>query len=207
MTILTRRQQQIFDYLYQNWENFAYPPTLEELCLELGLASRGSLYKHIMALVEAGLIESFAGNKHAGIRLTPAALSQKPEESSNKLPLMGKIAAGQPIEAIPMTQFIDVPAILRSDKPCYVLQIKGDSMIEAGIMDGDWVIIEQRQYARNGEIVVALINQNEVTLKYLEQLPGKILLHPANAAMQTQSYRPEQIEIQGVLVGQMRRYR
>ena len=77
MTILTRRQQQIFDYLYQNWENFAYPPTLEELCLELGLASRGSLYKHIMALVEAGLIESFAGNKHAGIRLTPAALSQK----------------------------------------------------------------------------------------------------------------------------------
>ena len=106
-----------------------------------------------------------------------------------------------------MTQFIDVPAILRSDKPCYVLQIKGDSMIEAGIMDGDWVIIEQRQYARNGEIVVALINQNEVTLKYLEQLPGKILLHPANATMQTQSYRPEQIEIQGVLVGQMRRYR
>lgn len=207
MTTLTRRQQQIFDYLYQNWENFAYPPTLEELCVELGLASRGSLYKHIMALVEAGLIESFIGNKHAGIRLTAAALSQKPEEMSNKLPLLGKIAAGQPIEAIPMTQFIDVPAILRSDKPCYVLQIKGDSMIEAGIMDGDWVIIEQRQYARNGEIVVALVNQNEVTLKYLEQVPGKILLHPANASMQTQTYRTEQIEIQGVLVGQMRKYR
>lgn len=206
MNTLTRRQQYVFDYLLRNQENFAYPPTLEELCIELGLASRGSLYKHIMALVEAGLVEPFTGNKHAGIRLTAAALSNKPYNGA-KLPFMGKIAAGRPIEAIPMTHFIEIPPLLKSEKPCYVLQVKGESMIEAGILDDDWVIIEQRQYARNGEIIVALINQEEVTLKYIEQTPGKVLLHPANTNMQVQIYRPEQIEIQGVLIGQMRRYR
>ncbi|MEQ1638986.1 MAG: transcriptional repressor LexA [Methylococcales bacterium] len=205
MAILTRKQQQVFDYLHNNWDNFAYPPTLEELCIELGLASRGSLYKHIMALVTAGLVEPFAGNKHAGIRLTPKVLDNKPD-LNHKLPFLGKIAAGVPIEAIPTLQFMEVPPLLKGDKPCYVLQIKGDSMIEAGIFDGDWVVIEQRQYARNGEIVVALINQEDATLKIIEQTPGQVKLHPANANMEVQVYSPEQIEIQGVLIAQMRRY-
>ncbi|NOT85391.1 MAG: transcriptional repressor LexA [Methylococcaceae bacterium] len=205
MAILTRKQQQVFDYLYKNWENFSYPPTLEELCIELGLASRGSLYKHIMALVAAGLVESFAGNKHAGVRLTPQALHNKPDYPQ-KLPFIGKIAAGRPIEAIATMQFMEVPPLLKSEKPCYVLQVAGESMIDAGILDGDWVIIEQRQTARNGEIVVALIDQEEATLKYIEQTPSKILLHPANSRMEVQVYRPDQVEIQGVLIAQMRRY-
>ncbi|MFI3215698.1 MAG: S24 family peptidase, partial [Methylococcales bacterium] len=95
----------------------------------------------------------------------------------------------------------------KSDKPCYVLQVKGDSMIEAGIFDGDWVVIEQRSYASNGEIVVALIDNGEATLKYIEQRAGQVLLLPANITMTALSYRPEQVEIQGVLVGQMRSYR
>ena len=97
--------------------------------------------------------------------------------------------------------------VLKSDKPCYVLQVQGDSMVEAGIFDGDWVIIEQRSYADNGEIVVALIEKTEATLKYIEQSPGKVLLIPANYNMTAMDYRPEQVEIQGVLVGQMRSYR
>lgn len=205
MSILTRKQQYVFDYLYNNRENFACPPTLEELCIGLGLASRGSLYKHIIALINAGLVEPFTDNKHAGIRLTTAALDNQPE-TPQKLPFLGKIAAGRPIEAIANRQFMEIPPLLKSDKPCYVLQIAGESMIEAGIFDGDWVVIEQRSFARNGEIVVALINREEVTLKIIEQSPKKIMLHPANAQMPMQIYLPEEVEIQGVLIAQMRRY-
>jgi repressor LexA len=206
LATLTRRQQQIFDHLLKNLDNFAYPPTLEELCIDLGLASPGSLYKLIMALVGAGLVEPFTGNKRGGIRLTQKALSHKPKHNQ-AIPFVGKIAAGRPIEAVAIMQFMEVPPMLKSDKPCYVLQIVGESMIDAGIMDGDWVIIEQRDYACNGEIVVALINQEEATLKYIEQTPDRILLRPANARMEVQVYRPDQVEIQGVLFAQMRRYR
>ena len=206
MNALTRRQREIFDFLRNNYESFAYPPTLDELCNALGMASRGSLYKHITALIEAGLLEPFNGNRQGGIRLT--ALAQRDYAAcEHSLPFVGKIAAGKPIEALEDINYMAVPDILKSDKPCFVLQIQGDSMIEAGIFDGDWVIIEQRNYGHNGEIVVALIDKSEATLKYIEQTPGKVLLIPANSKMTAMTYRPEQVEIQGVLVGQMRSYR
>lgn len=205
MTTLTRKQQHVFDCLRNNWESFAYPPTLEELCILLDLASRGSLYKHIVALIDAGLVEPFAGNRHAGIRLSQKGLECLPD-SAQPLPFMGQIAAGRQIEAIANRQFMDVPAHLKSDKPCFVLQVKGDSMIEAGILEGDWVVIEQRSVARNGEIVVALNGQGDATLKILEQTAKHIKLHPANASMDVQVYKRGDIEIQGVLIAQMRRY-
>lgn len=170
------------------------------------MASRGSLYKHVMALIAAGLVEPFAGNKHGGIRLSATA-QRDSTACEHSLPFVGKIAAGRPIEALENVNYMAVPEMVKSDKPCYVLQVQGDSMVEAGIFDGDWVIIEQRSYARNGEIVVALIEKSEATLKYIEQSPGKVLLIPANASMSAMAYRPEQVEIQGVLVGQMRSYR
>jgi repressor LexA len=206
LKILTRKQQQVFDYLYQNWEKFSYPPTLGALCDGLGLASPGSLHKHIVALIGAGLVEPFAGKKGNGIRLTPKALGNKnaPDEA---IPFLGRIAAGRPIEAVATIDSMEVPPMLKSDKPCYVLQVVGSSMIEAGIFDGDWVVIEECRTARNGEIVVALVKQEEVTLKHIEQTPTKIMLHPANASMETQVYRPDEVEIQGVLIAQMRRYR
>jgi repressor LexA len=206
MKALTRRQREIFDFLRDNYEAFPHPPTLDELCAALGMASRGSLHKHIAALIDAGLVESFAGHKQGGIRLTSRA-QRDYVACEHALPLVGKIAAGQPIEALENINYVTVPDMLKSDKPCYVLQIKGDSMVEAGIYDGDWVVIEQRSYASNGEIVVALIEKSEATLKYIEQSPGKIMLLPANASMEAMAYRPEQVEIQGVLVGQMRSYR
>jgi repressor LexA len=206
MDTLTRRQREIFDFLCNNLENFTYPPTLDELCKALGMTSRGSLYKHILTLIEAGLVEPFAANKQGGIRLTGRA-RQEQRAFSTGLPFVGKIAAGKPIEALETVSYMSVPEALKSDKPCYILQVKGDSMIEAGIFDGDWVIIEQRSYANNGEIVVALIDQSEATLKFIEQTPEKIVLIPANASMSPLSYPPEQVEIQGVLVGQMRSYR
>lgn len=204
---LTRRQQEIFDFMRNNHANFAYPPTLNELCAALGMASRGSLYKHVLALIDAGLVEPFSGKKQGGIRLTEFAQRLSRSGHEHSLPLVGKIAAGRPIEAIENIQYMTVPEALQTDKPCYVLQIKGESMIEAGIFDGDWVVIEQRNYANNGEIVVALIDHSEATLKYLQQTPDSVMLIPANASMPAMTFRPEQVAIQGVVVGQMRSYR
>jgi repressor LexA len=206
MNVLTRRQREVFNFLRNNYESFAYPPSLDELCAALGMASRGSLYKHIMALIKAGLVEPFTGNKQGGVRLTAQAQSDD-SAFEQGLPLVGSIAAGKPIEAVETISYMSVPAALKTDKPCYVLQVKGDSMIEAGIFDGDWVVIEQRDYASNGEIVVALIENSEATLKYIEQTAEQVLLLPANTNMTALSYRPEQVKIQGVLVGQMRSYR
>ena len=206
MDVLTRRQREIFNFLRDNTASFAYPPSLDQLCAALGMASRGSLYKHIMALVEAGLVEPFMGKKKGGVRLTAQAQSDD-STFEQGLPFIGVIAAGKPIEAVETIRYMTVPDALKTDKPCYVLQVKGDSMIEAGIFDGDWVVIEQRDYASNGEIVVALIENAEATLKYIEQTAEQVLLLPANANMTALSYQPEQVAIQGVLVGQMRSYR
>jgi repressor LexA len=204
---LSRRQREIFDFLCENYANFAYPPTLEELCAALGMSSRGSLHKHVSALIDAGLVEPFQGNKQGGVRLTELAFRLSRSCHAHSLPLVGKIAAGRPIEAVENVQYMAVPEALQSDKPCYVLQIKGDSMIEAGIFDGDWVVVERRDYADNGEIVVALIDQSEATLKYIQQTENNVMLIPANAGMQAMAYRPAQVAIQGVVVGQMRSYR
>jgi repressor LexA len=200
---LTRRQQEIHDYLREHLDDFPHPPTLDELCDALGLKSRGSLHKQIQALIETGLVEPM-NNLRRGIRLVEHA----PElaADTDALPLYGYIAAGSPIEAISNPESIDVPAQLRTPNPCYVLEVRGDSMIEEGILDGDWVVIEHRERARNGEIVVALVDGEEATLKRLEQRPNEVVLHPANSNLSAMHFNPEQVQIQGVLVGQMRRY-
>jgi repressor LexA len=203
---LTRKQQEIFDFLLQNQGKFTHPPTFDELCAAMGLKSRGSLHSHISALIDAKLIEA-PERKQRGIRLTEYAKQfiNQPE-AQGVLPFVGFIAAGRPIEAVENVSYMAIPSQLKTDNPCYVLRVKGDSMVEEGIFDGDWVIIEQCSYARNGEIVVALVDKAEATLKYIEQYPHEVLLIPANANMAAMSYKPEQVEIQGVLVGQMRSY-
>ena len=197
---LTRRQRAIYDYLRDHHERFEHPPTLDELCQALGLKSRGSLHKHIQALVEAGLVEPM-DKKQRGVRLTGQS-----ELSDNSLPLLGYIAAGHPIEALENPEGIEIPPRLKGHGNAYVLRVRGDSMVEEGILDGDWVVIEQRDHAHNGEIVVALIDDAEATLKRIEQKPGEVILHPANSRMSALSYAPERVRIQGVLVGQMRAY-
>ncbi|WP_457677008.1 transcriptional repressor LexA [Thiolapillus sp.] len=201
---LTRRQQEIYEYLVENLDSFPHPPTLDELCEALGLSSRGSLHKQLQALIREGLIQPM-NNQRRGVRLVERQ-DMDDMADDNALPLYGRIAAGQPIEAIANPETIQVPPPLRTENPCYVLEVKGDSMIEEGILDGDWVVIEKRDTARNGEIVVALVDGGEATLKRIEQQPGKVILHPANSAMQPMSFLPEQVQVQGVLVGQMRRY-
>ncbi len=199
MTALTRRQQEIYEYLREHGDQFTRPPSLEELCVAIGMKSRGSMHKHIQALVEAGLLEPMNGRQR-GIRLVEASVD-------DGLPFLGYIAAGQPIEAVVAEQRVVVPAQLRGSRPCYVLGVKGDSMMEAGILDGDWVVVEQRSHAHDGEIVVALVDGAEATLKRIEQRPGEVVLHPANAALKSMRYDPNRVTIQGVVIGQMRAYR
>lgn len=197
---LTRRQQEIYEYLQANLDKFPHPPTLDELCTALGLSSKGSLHKQIQALIEAGLIEPM-NNRRRGIRLTG---TDNHEETG--LPFLGYIAAGSPIEAVEQHETVQIPDFLQTGGSCYVLEVKGDSMIDEGIIDGDRIVIEQRSHARNGEIVVALVDGSDATLKRIEQKPGKIILHPANQNLQPMIYSPDQVQIQGILVGQMRRY-
>ena len=108
---------------------------------------------------------------------------------------------------MPQPEFIQVPPQLRTDRPCYVLKVRGDSMCDAGILDGDYVVIEQRETAHDGEIVVALVRGEEVTLKRILQQPGRTILYPENSAMEAMELDPSELQIQGVLVGQMRSYR
>jgi repressor LexA len=204
---LTRKQQELFEFLLKNQDSFDQPPTLDEICMAMNLKSRGSLHKHIQALINAGLIEP-PNRKQRGIRLTELGNQENQfgQEDTCSLPLIGAIAAGRPIEAIEDKRYMNVPEQLKTENPCYILQIKGDSMIDDGIFDGDWVVIEQRSTARNGEIVVALIDKSEATLKYIEQYPHETVLNPANKDMKPMHFKPHQVEIQGVLVGQMRSY-
>ncbi|MES9938966.1 MAG: transcriptional repressor LexA [Candidatus Thiodiazotropha sp. 6PLUC2] len=197
---LTRRQQQIYDILRSDSDLLEQPPTYEELCTRLGLSSRGSLHKHIKALIDAGLIEPMAGRQR-GIRLSESARAEE------GIPLLGSIAAGRPIEAITQSEMMRVPEDMLNSKPSYVLQVSGASMIDEGIFDGDYVVIESSDTASNGDIVVALINGEEVTLKRIEQLPGKVILYPANSNMSEMVFEPDEVQIQGILIGLLRYYR
>ena len=197
---LTRRQMEIYDYLVDNADHFDHPPTHDELCRALGLRSRGSLHKHIQALIQAGLVQPM-DRTHRGIRLVEEA------RASEGIPFLGTIAAGCPIEAIAQPETMQVPEELLAGRPCYVLQVSGESMIEEGILDGVYVVIEQRDTATNGDIVVALVNNEEVTLKRIEQQPGQVILHPANVGLNPMVYAPDEVQIQGVLRGLFRSYR
>lgn len=208
---LTRKQQEVLAFLVNKQDEFITPPTLDELCLAMGLKSRGSLHKHIQGLIAAGLVEA-PNRKQRGVRLiTQTTLdsteSHPPTLEETGLPFIGSIAAGSPIEAVTDVSYMAIPDEIKTDKPCYILQVKGDSMIDIGVFDGDWVIIEQQSHARNGQIVVALIDKTEATLKFIEQYPHETVLIPANQTMQPMRFAPHQVEIQGVLVGQMRSYK
>ena len=168
---LTRRQADVLAWLEEHRRRGGHPPTFDEICRGLRLRSRGSLHKHVHALIDAGLVEPIRGRRH-GVRLREAA-------APGEVPLAGTIVAGRPIEAVEVPESVEVPSLLRSDRPCFALRVRGDSMIGDGILDGDIVIVERREEAREGEIVVALIDGAEATLKRLRSLAGP---PPANRA-------------------------
>ena len=196
---LTRRQHTLLDYLKSREERGERPPSLTEICRDLGLVSRGSLHKQVIALVDARLVEPMNG-KQRGVRLARAA------NDDSRLKLLGAIAAGSPIEALTRDESVQIPGWLRTGGDCYALRVRGDSMRDAGILDGDIVVIEARTTAKNGEMVVALIDDSDATLKRIEQRPGEVLLHAENPLYAPQRYASTRVRIQGVVVGSLRRY-
>ena len=199
---LTRRQADVLAWLEEHRRRGGRPPTLDEICRGLRLRSRGSLHKHVHALVEAGFVEPMLGLRR-GVRLRDRA-------APGEVPLAGTIVAGRPIEAVEVAESFEVPSVLRGDRPCFALRVRGDSMIGDGILDGDVVIVEPREEARDGEIVVAVIDGAEATLKRLRVLrgpPPAIELRPANPHMEALRYAPDRVRVTGVVTGQMRSYR
>jgi repressor LexA len=209
---LTRRQAEVLAWLRETLPTLDHPPTLDEVCAALGLSSRGSLHKHVQALVVAGLIEPMNGRQR-GIVLCPEQPAPHQvvpilpvRTQGQTLPLLGRVAAGQPIDALEDDAVIEVGAGWTGRADHYALTVRGDSMIDEGIHDGDVVVIEHRTSARNGEIVVALIDGEAATLKRIEQRPGQVVLHPANPAFQPLVFAPARVTIRGVVKGLIRRY-
>jgi repressor LexA len=202
MLPLTKRQREILDYLNDFIQQHGYAPSLEEIGRRFGLSSLATVHKHLTNLEEKGFIKR-AWNRSRSVELVPTRLGGRAVE----LPLLGYVAAGAPIEAVVGSETIAVPEDLVGKRDSYVLRVRGDSMIDEQIRDGDFVIVEDRRTAENGEMVIALLNGSDVTLKklYREQ-QGRIRLQPANPALQPLVVPSDQVQVQGVVVGVMRKY-
>ena len=201
--MLTPSEKRTFKFIQQYFMEKGYSPTLREIAKGIGINSRGVVHRYLKSLESSNLV-NISSNRKRGIRLNPEANENIPLAPT--IPLLGRIAAGQPIEAIEGRDEINLADfIMNSDR--FALQVTGDSMMEAGILDGDTVIIKHQNIANNGDIIVALIDGIEATLKRLKRLPdGMVLLVPENKLMEIIAYEPERVQIQGVVVGQLRSY-
>jgi repressor LexA len=199
---LTKRQREILDYLNEFIQQHGYAPSLEEVGRRFNLSSLATVHKHLTNLQEKGFIKR-AWNRSRSVELLPSRSGGRAVE----LPLLGYVAAGMPIEAVASSETIAVPEALVSGKrDSYVLRVRGDSMIDEQIRDGDWVVVEDRRSADNGEMVIALVGGRDATLKKFYKENGRIRLQPANPAMQPIFADPDGVQIQGVVVGVMRKY-
>ncbi len=199
---LTRRQRQVLDVLEDFIDKNGYSPSLEEIGRSLGLSSVATVHKHVTHLVEKGYVRR-VWNQNRSIELT----RESDRAGALQVPLMGTIAAGQPLEAVPTAETIAVPSDMVAGRGrTFVLKIRGDSMIDEHIRDGDYVVIEERKVASDGETVVALVDGHEATLKKIFRDGPRVRLEPANPAMKSLVYDAERVRIQGAVVGLIRKY-
>jgi repressor LexA len=198
---LTKRQREILDYLQEFIQQHGYAPSLEEIGRRFGLSSLATVHKHLTNLEEKGFIRRL-WNRSRSVELLSAPTGQRAVE----LPMLGYVAAGLPIEAITGSETIAVPEDFVGRRDTYVLKVKGDSMIDEQIRDGDFVIVEDRKTAENGEMVIALIGGSDVTLKKLYREHGHVRLQPANPAMKPLIVDAALVQLQGVVIGVMRKY-
>lgn len=211
MKDLTRRQQEVLEIIERSVRSKGYPPSMREITAQLHLASAAGIHKHIKALVKKGFLskENYLSRSLRVVRGSAGEAAPMPGGESVELPLAGIIAAGQPIEAIQQSQeTLAVPVALlgASGARHYVLRVRGDSMVGEGILDGDYVIVEARETAHNGEVVVALLHGQEATLKRFYREHGRVRLQPANPAMAPILVDGPDLRIQGVAVGVWRRF-
>ncbi len=230
--MLTRKQHELLTFIQTRLEKSGISPSFEEMKEALDLKSKSGVHRLISALEERGFIrrlpnraralevirESDLGTPKAEQRAATTAGApsltamrspapvRTPANDVIEIPLHGRIAAGVPIEAMEGTSMLPVPAALLGSGEHYALEVSGDSMVEAGILDGDYALVRRTDTARDGEIVVALVRGEEATLKYLRRERGMVRLDPANAAYDPQFYQPHEVQVQGKLAGLLRRY-
>ena len=204
---LTRRQREIYDFVRAFVVDHGYSPSLEEIGARFGLSSVATVHKHVQHLVEKGMLRKAWNRSRSVEPVDPVQPAPPGAASVVSLPLLGVGAAGAPIEAVEVADTIDVPQQLVPRRgECFVLQVRGDSMIEDQICDGDFVVVERRVEARDGETVVALVGGQEATLKKLYRQGSKVRLQPANAAIQPIEVPASEVEVRGVVRGLLRRY-
>ena len=222
--MLTRKQHELICFINDRLNDTGVSPSFEEMKEALDLKSKSGVHRLISALEEREFIRRLPNRARAleVLRMpergdakparkvdkssaTPATLPT-PANDVVEIPLHGRIAAGTPIEALEGSTMLPVPAALLGSGEHYALEVAGDSMVEAGILDGDYALIRRTDVARDGEIVVALIDDSEATLKYFRKEGAMVRLDPANRSYDPQRYRPDQIRVQGKLAGLLRRY-
>lgn len=217
--MLTAKQQQLFDFIEKKINETGISPSFDEMRDAVGLKSKSGIHRLVQSLQERGFIRQLKNKARALeiVRPTSQLIDSAKEVVRNisetvsellPLPILGKIAAGTPIEAIGTVQsYIPVPVtMLSKHQDYYALTVEGDSMVDAGICDGDQVIIQRTSHAHNGDIVVALVDRAEATLKRLHKQGGVVELRPENRLYNVQRYAADRVEVQGVLAGLMRWY-
>lgn len=228
--MLTAKQHELLQFIQQRLEATGISPSFEEMKEALDLRSKSGVHRLISALEERQFIRRLpnraralevlkgpedavaaprgarAANDVAVARTAAPKAAPSPANDVLEIPLHGRIAAGAPIEALEGQTSLPVPAALLGPGEHYALEVSGDSMIEAGIFDGDYALVRRTDSARDGEIVVALVDNEEATLKYLRRQDGMIRLDPANGAYEPQIYAPGRVAVQGKLAGLLRRY-
>lgn len=198
---LTKKQREVYNYINNYIRRKGYAPTLEEIGIGLGLSSLATVHKHLKHLEEKGVIER-KWNRGRSIELK--GFLDLP--NSVEIPLLGTVAAGKPIEAVEDNQLISVPQDFLRGKETFVLKVQGDSMIDEQIKDGDFVVVERRNTAENGDTVVALINSEDATVKKFYRENEKVKLVPANEKMSPMVFNEDEVEIKGVVIALMRKY-
>ncbi len=201
MQPLTKRQREILDFLSEFIQQHGYAPSLEEIGRRFGLSSLATVHKHLTNLQDKGFIKR-AWNRSRSVELVPTRVGARAVD----LPLLGNVAAGEPIEAVVSAETVAVPEDLVGKRDTYALCVRGNSMIDEQIKDGDIVIVEDRKTADNGEMVIALLHGLEVTLKKFYRENGHVRLQPANETLQPLIVNAHEVQIQGVVIGVMRRY-
>lgn len=232
--MLTAKQHELIQFIQQRLEETGISPSFEEMKDALDLKSKSGVHRLISALEERGFIRrlpnraralevikqpedatpaprasaSVANDVLSRATSRPSANDSTPQPANDviEIPLHGRIAAGAPIEALEGQNSLPVPAALLGPGDHYALEVSGDSMIEAGIFDGDFALVKRTETARDGEIVVALVRGEEATLKYLHRDQGMVRLDPANGSYEAQVYQPGEVQVQGKLAGLLRRY-
>ena len=228
--MLTAKQHELIRFIQQRLEDTGISPSFEEMKEALDLKSKSGVHRLISALEERGFIRRLpnraralevvklpedavtgsekpsAANDLVGTAMPTKTVAPEPANDIIDVPLHGRIAAGAPIEAIEGQSSMPVPAALLGPGEHYALEVSGDSMIEAGIFDGDFALVKRTDSARDGEIVVALVDNEEATLKYLRKDAGRVILDPANGAYDPQVYDAHRVQVQGKLAGLLRRY-